>query len=161
MTKKEKLLISKKIQLEKIPGKGGWTFARLPGIKLEKNNPFGWRKVKGFIDDVEIRQYHLMPMGNGELFLPVKAEIRKKIKKEAGDWIKVILYVDESELEIPKEFVECLKDEPHALDNFKKLSESEKKKYIDWIYAVKTDELKVQRMADSINRIAKGEKWQR
>ena len=91
----------------------------------------------------------------------IHRKLADQIKKEAGDWIKVVLYVDESELEIPKEFVECLKDEPQAWKNFKKLSESEKKKYIDWIYAVKTDELKVQRMADSINRIAKGEKWQR
>jgi hypothetical protein len=41
--------------------------------------------VRGTIDDFEIRKYHLMPMGNGKFFLPVKAEIRKKIKKEAGD----------------------------------------------------------------------------
>ena len=30
------------------------------------------------------KMHHLMPMGNGELGLSVKAEIRKKIKKAGG-----------------------------------------------------------------------------
>lgn len=158
MSGTKKPLVSKKVLLEKFPGKGGWTFARLPEIPAVKKNPFGWRKVRGFIDDVEIRQYHLMPMGNGQLFLPVKAEIRKKIKKEAGDWIKVVLFPDDSLAEIPKEFISCLKDEPQAWENFQKFSESEKKKYIDWIYSVKTDDLKVQRIAEAVNRIAAGKK---
>ena len=67
--------------LEKFPGKGGWTFARIPEISQDKKQPFGWKKVRGTIDGYEIRKYHLMPMGNGLLFLPVKAEIRKKIGK--------------------------------------------------------------------------------
>lgn len=40
-------------------------------------------------------------MGNGKLFLPVKAEIRKKIKKAEGDKVHVILYPDNEPLEVP------------------------------------------------------------
>lgn len=36
----------------------------------------------------------------------MKQEIRKKIKKEAGDWVAVELYLDESPLEIPEELKE-------------------------------------------------------
>lgn len=154
----EKPLLQKKIQLEKFPGKGGWTFARIPEIPQDKNNPFGWRKVKGFIENVEIKQYHLMPMGNGQLFLPVKAAIRKKIKKEEGDWIMVTLYPDPDPLEVPEEFILCLKDEPEAWNYFQHFAEQEKKKYTDWIYAVKTEELKTERMARAVNMIAAGEK---
>ena len=68
--------------LEKYPGKGGWTYAQIPEIFPQKENPFGWVKVKGNIDGFEFSKYHLMPMGNGKLFLPVKAEIRKKSKKK-------------------------------------------------------------------------------
>jgi hypothetical protein len=78
-------LVKKEIQLEKFPGKGGWTYARIPEVSQDRNTPFGWRKVRCFIDQVEIKQYHLMPRGNGQLFLPVNASIRKLIKKEAGD----------------------------------------------------------------------------
>ncbi|KAA6311675.1 hypothetical protein EZS27_037243, partial [termite gut metagenome] len=41
-------------------------------------------KVKGSIDGFEFKNYHLLPTvkGNGRLFLAIKAEIRKAIKKQ-------------------------------------------------------------------------------
>ena len=98
--------------LEKFPGKGGWTYASIPEIAQNKNNPFGWLQISGFIDFYELKKYKLMPMGNGTLFLPVKAEIRKKIKKEAGDSVIVKIYIDEGAPIIPDELLACLKDEP-------------------------------------------------
>lgn len=136
MPELQKPIVDKQVQLEKFPGKGGWTYARLPEVSPDTKNPFGWRKVRGFIDGVEIKQYHLMPIGNGQLFLPVKAQIRKKIKKEAGDFIQVLLYADDTPLEVPEEFELCLKDEPQAWKNFMSFSDAEKKKYLDWIYSV-------------------------
>src|SRR5688572_5246826 len=109
-----KPLVNKKYKLEKFQGKGGWTYARIPEILKDKNAHFGWVKVKGTIDGYEIKKYHLMPMGNGQLFLPVKAEIRKQIKKSEGDFVHVVLYSDNEPLEIPKEMILCLKDEPAA-----------------------------------------------
>src|SRR5690349_21153929 len=104
----EKPLVNKKYLLKKFQGKGGWTFAELPEVTKSKNNSFGWVKVRGTIDGFEIRKYHLMPIGNGKLFLPVKAEIRKAIKKEAGDRVHVILYPDNEPLEVPDEMLLCL-----------------------------------------------------
>jgi len=75
-------LVDKKYKLEKFPGKGGWTFARIPEILQDKTKPFGWVKVRGTIDGYEIKKYNLMPMGDGMLFLAVRAEIRKKINKK-------------------------------------------------------------------------------
>src|SRR4030095_2461476 len=94
-------LINDKFILEKYPGKGGWTYARLPKTFGTSDAPFGWTRVKGTIDNIEIKRYHLMPMKSGHFFLPVKSEIRKKIKKTVGDYVRVILYPDESSLEIP------------------------------------------------------------
>lgn len=76
-----KPLVNKKYLLEKFHGKGGWTYARIPEILQNKKNTFGWVKVKGSIDGYEIKKCHLMPMGNGKLFLPVKAAIRKGNQK--------------------------------------------------------------------------------
>lgn len=78
-------LTDKAYLLEKFPGKGGWTYAAIPEIAPDKHAHFGWVRVKGTIDGYKIKGFHLMPMGNGKLFLPVKSEIRKKIKKQAGD----------------------------------------------------------------------------
>jgi hypothetical protein len=151
-----KPLVDKKYVLEKYPGKGGWTYARIPEILQSKNERFGWVRVKGSIDGFEIKQYHLMPMGDGQLFLPVKAEIRKKIKKQEGDSVHVILYSDNEPLEVPEELMLCLQDEPQALKFFNSISESNRKHYIDWIFSAKNEETKIERMAKAINNLAKG-----
>ena len=151
-----KPLVDKKYVLEKISGKGGWTFARIPEILQDKKSPFGWVKVRGTIDGYEIRKYHLMPMGNGNLFLPVKAEIRKIIHKKEGDTVHIILFKDNEPLEVPEEMLLCLEDEPQALTFFNKLTESEQKFYIQYIYSAKKEETKIDRLAKTINKLVKG-----
>ena len=151
----EKPLVNQKYLLEKIPGKGGWTYASIPEILQDKSTPFGWVKVKGSIDGYEIRKYHLMPFGNGSLFLPVKAEIRKKIKKNVGDYVHVILFRDDEPLEIPQEMLLCLEDEPEAHTFFKTLGDGDQSNYIKWIYAARSEEGKVERLAQTISRLLK------
>jgi len=152
-------LINKACLLEKFPDKGGWTFTQVPTIKPDKRNPFGWVKVRGSIDGIEIKQYHLMPMGNGNLFLPVKASIRKQTKKNVGDHVHVVLYKDENAIEIPDEFLDCLRDEPSAHKHFFSFTESEQKAYLDWIYKPKSEATRINKMAEAINQIAKGRKF--
>ncbi|KAF2518664.1 DUF1905 domain-containing protein [Flavobacterium salilacus subsp. salilacus] len=151
-------LTNKTYLLEKFPGKGGWTYAQIPEIKPDKSAPFGWVRVKGTIDDYEIKNYHLMPMGNGKLFLPVKAEIRKKIKKQAGDYIHVILYLDDTPLELPEELKLCLQNEPNAYETFCGYTDGEQKAFIDWIYAAKKEETKVERIVKILKKIERGER---
>lgn len=151
-----KPLVGKKYKLEKFPGKGGWTFVRIPEVLMNKKKPFGWVNVRGFIDGYEIRKYNMMPMGDGNLFLPVRAEIRKKIGKKEGDTVHITLYPDNNPLEIPEEMLFCLQDEPKALSFFNTLSDSEKKYYIEWIYSAKKEATKVDRLAKTIDRLVKG-----
>lgn len=154
-----KPLVNKKYLLEKFPGKGGWTFARIPDIIPGSDTPFGWVRVKGSIDDAEISKYHLMPMGNGHLFLPVKAGIRKQIGKQAGDTVHVILYADHDTLQIPPELQECLDDEPAAAAFFKTLTDSQKKYYCDWIFSAKHETTKIKRLGIAIDRLLKQQKF--
>ena len=147
-----KPLVNKKILLEKFQGKGGWTYTRLPGVKPDPHAHFGWIKVRGFIDEFEIRQYHLMPMGNGELFLPVRAEIRKKIKKQAGDTVKVILYRDEEDIYIPEELQSCLDLDPDAKKSFTKLQADQQRDIIQYIYKLKNPENRAERIAELMNK---------
>lgn len=153
----EKPLINKEFLLEKFPGKGGWTYAIIPEVLQDKKKPFGWVKVKGTIDEFEIKNYRLMPMGNGKLFLPVKAEIRKQIKKQAGDYVQIVLYADNSPLEIPEEIQLCLKEIPSIYETFLSFTEGQQKAYLDWIYSAKTDKTKVDRIAKMIAKLEKGE----
>jgi len=152
----EKPLVNKTYLLEKYPGKGGWTFARIDEIPQDKRAHFGWVKVRGTIDGFAIRKYHLMPMGDGKLFLAVKSEIRKKIGKQAGDTVHVVLYPDNEPLEVPEEMLLCIQDEPKAWKFFKSLSESEQKFYVQWVYSAKKEDTKINRLAQTVNRLAKG-----
>ena len=83
-------LVNQNYLLKKYSGKGGWTFAVIPEIPKDQHAWFGWVKVRGSIDGYEIKNYHLMSMSNGMMFLPVKAEIRKKIGKNEGAGSSVV-----------------------------------------------------------------------
>ena len=146
--------IKKKCLLEKFPGKGGWTFARVPEIPPDKKAPFGWVKVKGSIDSHVLKNYRLMPMGDGTLFLPVRADVRKKIGKKAGDWVVVILQRDDEPTAIPEELLECLRDEPVAHQAFLRLTDAQQSREIQAIYSARNDDGKVDRIASLIRRLA-------
>ena len=152
----EEPIINQRMLLERFPGKGGWTYARLPDVETGKKSHFGMQKVRGFIDGYEVKQFHIMPMGKRQLMIAVKAEIRKAIKKNAGEWVDVVLYSLEPSLPLPEDFQLCLTDESASLNNFEKLSEIKKKECLDWIYAVKSEEIIVERMALAINKLSSG-----
>jgi hypothetical protein len=147
-------VVKKKCQLEKFPGKGGWTFARVPEILPDKKAHFGWVKVKGTIDSFELKNYRLMPMGDGTLFLPVRADIRKRIGKKAGDWVLIKLQRDDDPTTIPGELLDCLRDEPAAHQAFLRLSDAQQSREIQFIYSAKSEDLKVDRIAILIRRLS-------
>lgn len=151
-----KPLINQKFLLQKFPGKGGWTYTEVPGVLQNKNAPFGFVRVRGSIDGYEIKGYHMMPMKNGKLFLPIKAAIRKKIGKQKGDYVHVILYADDLPNELPEELKICLEDEPAAFEAFNACTHGEQKAFIDWIYSAKTEQTKAERIAKSIDALLKG-----
>ncbi len=152
----EQPIINQKYQLQKMNMKGGWTYIELPDIPKQLKQPFGWVPVKGSIDTYDIKQFKLWTMKSGNMFMPIKAEIRKKIKKEEGDWVHVILFYDDSPLVIPEEFRVCLLDAPKAYTFFQSIKETSQKHYIDWIYESKTLETRVNRIAKAIEKLEMG-----
>jgi hypothetical protein len=156
---KVKPVVDKEYKLRKFPGKGGWTYVVISEISADKRSKFGWVKVKGSIDSFKLKDYKLMPMGNGKLFLPVRAEIRKAIKKGDGDSVRVILFFDKSRYIIPTEIWECFQLEPeHIYKVFEKFTDSQQKSYIDWIYAAKRNETRANRIAIMMERVGRGKR---
>jgi hypothetical protein len=154
-----KPIIKGKFTVQKMDMKGGWSYVLLPPVHTKTGLPFGWFVVKGTIDDFEINQYKLWPTANNQLFLPIKAEIRKKIKKQEGDIVEVVLYEDTSDIVIPDEFLLCVYESPQAKFHFDKMSDTSKKQYVDYVYAAKSLDARTRRLTRTIEKLEKGLKY--
>ena len=73
--------------------------------------------------------------------------------------VHIILCPDNEPLKVPEELRLCLQDDDEALQFFNSLNESEQYNYVKWIYSAKTDQTKVDRIAKTLDKLSKHQKF--
>lgn len=157
----ESIQINREALIERFPGKGGWSYILIPEISPDYRNHFGQVKVSGSIDSYVLDKVILMPMGDGKLFLPLNAGIRKQLQKQVGDTVQLKIYLNKSARITETDFIEILADEPAAFRFYAALADTEKQSYLDWINETKNEEAQIARIADSVNALYERSRYDR
>lgn len=140
---------TKILQFDEMGEKTGWSYIRVSAALAEKLMPGNKKsfRVKGKLDDHPIEKVALLPMGEGEFIMALKASVRKAIRKQKGDQLRVELEVDKAVIKPPKDLMECLADEPDALAFFSTLPKSHQNYFGNWVREAKTESTRTKRLA--------------
>jgi uncharacterized protein YdeI (YjbR/CyaY-like superfamily) len=98
------------------------------------------------LDDFKIEKVALIPMGEGDFIMAINAAMRKGIRKQKGATLKVQLTIDNAPILPPSELLECMADEPEALQYFNTLPQGHRNYFTKWIDSAKTDATKAKRI---------------
>jgi len=140
--------------------KTGWSYIEIPADLAEQIKPGNKKsfRVKGILDGFAIAGVALLPIGNGNFIMALKAEVRKAVHKNAGAMLQVSIEEDtDYKVEIPDDLQECFDFEPEAFDFFNSLPKSHRDYFIKWINGAKTSETRARRIVNTINAMLR--KW--
>ncbi|MBK9285468.1 MAG: DUF1905 domain-containing protein [Sphingobacteriaceae bacterium] len=137
--------------------KTGWTFVEMPldiisQLKLKNRREF---KIKGWIDDAQIKRLVCYPVKNGTYIIALNAEVRKKIKKSEGDQVSIKFTLDKSAALQSPELLDCLKEDKVAQKQFESLPLSHRNYFHRYIYSAKGADTKANRLVNVINAMYK------
>ncbi|HVW95205.1 MAG TPA: YdeI/OmpD-associated family protein [Mucilaginibacter sp.] len=134
--------------------KTGWQYIDIPADIAQHLKPGNKKsfRVRGMLDGLAVSGMALMPMGEGNFIMALKAEVRKKLHKNSGAMLKVCLEEDtDYKVEIPADLKECFEFEPEAFDFFNSLAKSHRDYFIKWINSAKTGETRAKRIVNTVN----------
>ena len=148
---------TKILQFQEMGDKTGWSYIKIAAKLAEELKPGNKQsfRVKGKLDDLAISGMALLPMGEGDFIMALKAAIRKSLRKQKGDTLEVQLEVDGKVILPPKDLMDCLADEPQALEHFKSLPKSHQNWYGNWVKTAKMEATRTRRITQIVDAMMK------
>ena len=137
--------------------KTGWTYVDIPPdiipkLKLKTKKEF---RIKGLLDDVKFERLAAYPIGDGNFIVAINAELRKKLGKKEGAMISVKFDLDKSEALQSQELVDCLNEDPVALQQFNTFTPSHKNYFHNYVLAAKGFDTRAGRIVNIMNAMYK------
>lgn len=96
-----------------------------------------------------------MPMGGGNFIMPINGGMRKGTGKRKGAMLKVQLQAESKQIPLSPELMECLADEPEALEFFNTLTPGHQRYFSNWIDSAKTMPTKSKRIGQAVTALSK------
>jgi len=140
--------------------KTGWSYIEIPADIAQQLKPGNKKsfRVKGMLDSLPVRGMALMPMGDGNFIMALKAEVRKALHKNKGAMLHVTLEEDLNfRIEMPEDLKDCFDFEPEAFDFYNTLPKSHRDYFVKWINDAKTNETRAKRIVNTVNAMLR--KW--
>ena len=101
--------------------KTGWTYIEVPAHIAQQIKPGNKKsfRVRGMLDAFSVSGMALMPMGEGDFIMALKADVRKGIHKSKGAMLQVRIEEDlDYKIDVPDDLQECFDYEPEAREFF-------------------------------------------
>lgn len=148
---------TKILQFGAMGEKTGWSYIRISAAMAQKLLPGNKKsfRVKGKLDEVPIEKMALLPLGEGDFIMALKASVRKALRKQKGATLRVELEVDKAVIKPPRELMECLADEPEALAYFNTLPKSHQNYFGGWVRQARMEGTRTKRIACVVDAMTK------
>jgi hypothetical protein len=140
--------------------KTGWSYIEIPAHLAQELKPGNKKsfRVRGMLDSLPVSGMALMPMGEGDFIMALKADIRKALHKSKGAMLRARLEEDtDFRIEMPDDLKECFDFEPEAFAFYNTLPKSHRDYFIKWINDAKTNETRAKRIVNTVNAMLR--KW--
>jgi hypothetical protein len=138
--------------------KTGWTYIEIPADLAQEMKPGNKKsfRVRGKLDNLDVRGMALMPMGEGNFIMALKKDVCKALHKSRGAMLRAQLEPDDDfKFAIPADLLECFEYEPEGEAFFNSLAESHRGYFIKWIDSAKTEQTRANRIAHTINAMVR------
>lgn len=148
------------LQFEKQGEKTGWSYIEVTADLAQQLKPGNKKsfRVRGMLDGLAVSGLALIPMGAGNFIIALKADLRKKLRKNAGAMLQVRLEEDvDFKMDMPDDLREFFEFEPEALEYFNSLAGSHRLYFLKWIDDAKTAETRTKRVVNTANAMLR--KW--